>query len=96
MLKHIIIIMVNYFYGGLHMSKYNEKSKEYTMKYVKENYDELKLRLPKGAKDGIKEHISQYKDNLPKSEQTMSGYIKASINEKMANDKAKYNKQSNL
>ena len=78
------------------MSKYNEKSKEYTMKYVKENYDELKLRLPKGAKDDIKEHISQYKDNLPKSEQTMSGYIKASINEKMANDKAKYNKQSNL
>ena len=63
---------------------------------VKENYDELKLRLPKGAKDGIKEHISQYKDNLPKSEQTMSGYIKASINEKMANDKAKYNEQSNL
>jgi hypothetical protein len=74
------------------MSKYNEKSKEYTMKYVKENYDEFKLRLPKGSKDSIKEHISQYKDSLPASEQTMSGYIKASINEKMINDKAKYDK----
>lgn len=71
------------------MSKYNEKSKKYTIKYVKENYDEIKLRLPKGSKDNIREHISQYKDKLPSSEQTISGYIKASINEKMVNDKAK-------
>ena len=73
------------------MSKYNKKSKEYTIKYVKENYDEIKLRLPKGSKDDIKKHIDLYKDNLPASEQTMSGYIKASINEKIKNDKEKYN-----
>lgn len=73
------------------MSKYNKKSKEYTLKYVKENYDEIKLRLPKGSKEDIKKHIDLYKDNLPASEQTMSGYIKASINEKIKNDKAKYN-----
>jgi hypothetical protein len=69
------------------LSKYNKKSKEYTIKYVKENYDEIKLRLPKGAKSELKEHIEKYKSVLPASEQNMNGYIKASINEKMLKDR---------
>jgi hypothetical protein len=33
------------------MSKYNEKQKEYTMNYMKENLDEIKFRVPKGKKE---------------------------------------------
>jgi hypothetical protein len=32
------------------MSGYNEKQKEYTMNYMKENLDEIKFRVPKGKK----------------------------------------------
>ena len=49
-----------YFYkGGIRIltSKYNEKQKDYTIKYIKENYDEIKLRLPKGFKNNLKQHI---------------------------------------
>lgn len=68
------------------MSRYDEKSKAYTMEYIKNNYDEVKLRLPKGTKDNIKAHISKCKDKLPEEAQTMQGFIKAAINEKMIND----------
>lgn len=68
------------------MSKYNEKSKAYTIEYIKNNYDEIKLRLPIGTKDIIKQHIEQYKDMLPLDMQSMQGFIKAAINEKLAND----------
>lgn len=33
------------------MSKYNEKQKEYIMNYMKENLDEIKIRVPKGKKE---------------------------------------------
>lgn len=69
------------------MSEYNEKSKEYTMKYIKNNYDEFKLRMPKGAKDAIKNHIAAMGDKLPPDARSMQGFIKIAIAEKMYNDK---------
>lgn len=36
------------------MSKYTEKSKEYTMNYMKEKLDEIKFRVPKGKKATIR------------------------------------------
>ena len=65
------------------MSEYNEKSKEYTMKYIKDNYDEFKLRMPKGTKEAIKKHIEQMGDKLPPEARSMQGFIKIAIAEKM-------------
>lgn len=36
------------------MSKYNEKSKEYTMQYMKENLEEIRFRVKKGEKEKYK------------------------------------------
>ena len=33
---------------------YNQKQKEYTMNYMKENLDEIKFRVPKGQKAAIR------------------------------------------
>ncbi|MDE5754039.1 MAG: antitoxin [Oscillospiraceae bacterium] len=41
------------------MAKYDEKSKERTMKYMKEKRDKLTLNLPKGKKDEYKEHANR-------------------------------------
>ena len=35
-------------------SKYNETSKNYTMKYQKENLDQIAIRVPKGKRDEYK------------------------------------------
>lgn len=34
--------------------------KEYTKKYNDDKYDEIKLRVPKGKKDEIKEYVAKY------------------------------------
>lgn len=36
------------------MSKYSDKQKEHTMNYIKNNLDEIKIRVPKGNKDKYK------------------------------------------
>ena len=36
---------------------YNEKSKERTMKYMKEKRDKLTLNLPLGSKQRYKDHV---------------------------------------
>ena len=41
------------------MSKYTEKSKEYTMAYMKEKLDEIKFRVPKGQKDLYRQHAEK-------------------------------------
>lgn len=69
------------------MSKYTEKSKEYTQQYIKENYDEIKLRMPKGSKDAIRDHIEDMGEKLPESARSLQGFIKTAINEKIINDK---------
>lgn len=46
------------------MSKYNTKSKEYTINYMKENLDEIKFRVPKGQKAVIREHAEKQGEKL--------------------------------
>jgi len=61
------------------MSGYNEKQKEYTMKYMKEKLDEIKFRVPKGRKAEIKEHAES-------KGYTLTKFIVAAIDEKMERD----------
>ena len=48
-------------------------------KYMKENYDEIKIRTPKGRKDEIKAHAES-------RGQSVNGFIIAAIDEKMERD----------
>lgn len=45
---------------------YDEKSKNRTMKYIKENRDKLTLNLPLGYKEKYKEHASRKNISLTK------------------------------
>ena len=45
-------------------------------KYMKENYDEIKLRVPKGVKDDIKAHAEAKGESV-------NGYINRLIDEDM-------------
>lgn len=46
------------------MSTYNEKSKEYTMAYMKEKLDEIKFRVPKGQKEVYRQHAESMGEKL--------------------------------
>ncbi len=48
-------------------------------KYMKDNYDELKVRVPKGDKDKIKNHAESKGESL-------NGFIKRAIDETMQRD----------
>lgn len=48
-------------------------------KYMKENYDELKIRVPKGKKDIIKAHASEQGESL-------NGFVNRAIDETMERD----------
>lgn len=48
-------------------------------KYMKENYDELKVRVPKGKKDIIKAHASERGESL-------NGFVDRAIDETMERD----------
>ena len=48
-------------------------------KYVKSNYDEVKLRMPKGKKDIIKAHAAQQGESV-------NAYINRAIDEAMQRD----------
>ena len=58
---------------------YNQKQKEYTMNYMKENLDEIKFRVPKGQKAIIREHAEQHGEKL-------TPFIIRAINETMERD----------
>ncbi len=58
------------------MSKYTEKSKEYTMNYMKEKLDEIKFRVPKGRKD-------YYKTAADNAGQSLSQFVVSSIDERI-------------
>lgn len=45
-------------------------------KYMKENYDEIKVRVPKGEKAVIKAHADE-------KGETLGGYIKKAIKQRM-------------
>ena len=63
------------------MSKYTEKSKEYTMSYMKEKLDEIKFRVPKGQKDIYRQHAERQGEKL-------TPFIIRAISETMERDNA--------
>ena len=48
-------------------------------KYMKENYDEIKIRIVKGEKDRIKAHAEQRSESV-------NGFIKRAIDETIERD----------
>mgnify|MGYP003319331477 FL=1 len=51
-------------------------------KYMKENYDEIKVRVPKGLKDEIKAHAEARGESA-------NGFIGRAISEQIQRDKEK-------
>ena len=51
-------------------------------KYMKENYDEIKVRMKKGKKETIKAHADAQGESV-------SGFINRAIDETMERDKGK-------
>lgn len=51
-------------------------------KYMKANYDEIKIRVPKGDKDRIKEHAE-------KQGESVNGFIQRAIKQTMEEDSYK-------
>ena len=58
---------------------YTEANKKATMKYIKNNYDEIKIRVPKGNKAVIQ----KYADDLSIS---LNRFVISSIEYAMEND----------
>lgn len=46
------------------MTPVSEARKRANEKYVKNTYDELKVRVPKGKKEAIKEHAEKQNESL--------------------------------
>lgn len=62
--------------------KYTQAQNKATQKYIKSNYDEIKLRLPKGEKEIVKKHAAKY-------DESVNGFVKRAIDEAMERDKEK-------
>ncbi len=62
------------------MSKYTEKSKEYTMNYMKEKLDEIKFRVPKGKK-------SYYKAAAKNAGLSLSQFAVSSMDDRIARER---------
>lgn len=58
---------------------YSEAQKRATMKYMKENYDELRVRVKKGGKQIIESAAKTQKMSL-------AAYVKEAVNEKLNRD----------
>ena len=54
--------------------EYSQAQNKATQKYVKNHYDEIKIRMPKGKKDIIKAHAEQQGESL-------NGFINRAIDE---------------
>jgi len=63
------------------MPPVSKEHQEYTAKYVKENYDEFKVRTPKGKKEQLQEHTAN-------TGESMNAFINRAINETMERDKS--------
>ncbi len=48
-------------------------------KYMKENYDEIKVRVPKGSKENIQAHAERY-------DKSVNGFINRAITDAMERD----------
>ena len=60
-------------------SRYTEAQNRATQKYIKNNYDEVKLRMPKGKKATIKEHAST-------KGESMNAFVVRAIDETIKRD----------
>lgn len=56
------------------MARYSEAQNKSTQKYIKKNYDEIKIRLAKGKKEELKKAAAL-------SGKSLNQYIKDKINE---------------
>lgn len=61
---------------------YSQAQKKATMKYLKENYDAITLRFPKGMKDKYKAHADLMGEPLIR-------FIERAISETIARDRAR-------
>ncbi len=61
---------------------YNQKQKEYTINYMKQNLDEIKFRVPKGQKEAIRNHAESRGEKL-------TPFIIRAINETIERDNSK-------
>ena len=64
-------------------NKYTDAQKKATLKYIANNLDEIKVRVPKGEKETIKAHAAEYDGG------SVNGFIQRAIAETMERDKAK-------
>ena len=62
------------------MSKYTEKSKEYTMNYMKEKLDGITFRVPKGKK-------SYYKAAAKNAGLSLSQFVISSMDDRIARER---------
>ena len=61
-------------------SKYTEAQKKASQKYMANNLDEIKLRVPKGEKETIKAHAEKYDGG------SVNAFIQRAIAETMKRD----------
>ena len=61
------------------MSPVSESQKKAAEKYIKNNYDEIKVRVPKGEKETIQAHAV-------KMGESVNGFIQRAILEQMKRD----------
>ena len=62
------------------MSPTSKAQQKATAKYMKENYDEFKVRMPKGKKEQVQEHTTD-------TGESMNAFVNRAINETMKRDK---------
>ena len=60
--------------------EYSQAQNKATQKYIKANYDEIKLRFKKGKKDTIKAHAESKGESL-------NGFVNRAIDETVERDK---------
>jgi hypothetical protein len=65
---------------GVEMSPVSKGHQEYTAKYVKENYDEFKVRAPKGKKEQLQAHIISTGESI-------NAFINRAMHETMERDR---------
>lgn len=58
---------------------YSQAQNKATQKYIKENYDEIKIRMPKGKRDTLKIHAQSRNESL-------NGFINRAIDETVERD----------
>lgn len=61
------------------VSRYSQAQNKATQKYIKNTYDEIKVRVPKGEKDRIREHAAERGESL-------NAFIIRAINETIERD----------